>query len=262
MATSTAGAMIPMEISKIQRYTKAAFLLKTQSGFYAKPTDEHFDAIKSELVEKLHLPLKEVTNEDVYKEFVRRRIKLAMTLGKTSSFATSSMGIGSFLGFITWLPVFSLAKIGFVNEAWQRIISIMTNTPTEIYSFTLGTLTANIMRNKTFSSWWASDAVKSERMIELIFKKAIKQMETEGEPLEEITDKEIYEIYITKLSAYGYGAGVVKVINFVIEGILEGVKTLKKKLGFQVPPGLLEGVDIAKIMGPETANEKSEIGKG
>uniref|UniRef100_A0A915EHS3 Uncharacterized protein n=1 Tax=Ditylenchus dipsaci TaxID=166011 RepID=A0A915EHS3_9BILA len=38
IATSTAGAMIPMEISKMQRFTKAAFLLKTQSGFYAKPT--------------------------------------------------------------------------------------------------------------------------------------------------------------------------------------------------------------------------------
>uniref|UniRef100_A0A915EDE8 Uncharacterized protein n=1 Tax=Ditylenchus dipsaci TaxID=166011 RepID=A0A915EDE8_9BILA len=139
----------------------------------------------------------------------------------------------------------------------------MTNTPTEIYSFTLGTLTANIMRNKTFSSWWASDAVKSERMIELIFEKAINQMNTKGEELEEITDEEIYKIYITKLSAYVYGEGVVKVMNFVIGGILKGVSKLKRALGFQVPSDLLEGVDVTKIMSPDSANEilEDDIGQ-
>uniref|UniRef100_A0A915DK56 Uncharacterized protein n=1 Tax=Ditylenchus dipsaci TaxID=166011 RepID=A0A915DK56_9BILA len=117
----------------------------------------------------------------------------------------------------------------------------MTNTPTEIYSFTLGTLTANLMRNKTFSSWWASDAVKSERMIEMIFEKAINQMKTPGEPLEEITDEEIYKIYITKLSAYGYGKGVTDAMNFVIGGILKE-----------------EGIDVVKILGPEPTNEISK----
>uniref|UniRef100_A0A915DLP9 Uncharacterized protein n=1 Tax=Ditylenchus dipsaci TaxID=166011 RepID=A0A915DLP9_9BILA len=88
VATSTAGAMIPMEISKIQRFTKAAFLLKTQSG------------------EKEKLA-KEATEEEIYQEFVKLRVKLAMTLGKTSSFATTSMGIGSFLGFITGFLYFA-----------------------------------------------------------------------------------------------------------------------------------------------------------
>uniref|UniRef100_A0A915E6V7 Uncharacterized protein n=1 Tax=Ditylenchus dipsaci TaxID=166011 RepID=A0A915E6V7_9BILA len=149
---------------------------------------------------------KEVNNEVIYQEFVRSRVNLAVKLGKTSSFATSSMGIGSFLGFITWLPVFSLARVGVVNESWQRIISIMINTPTEIYSFTLGTLTANIMRNKTFSSWWASDAVK--------------------------------------------------------RGILKGLRAFQKILGYQVPPGLLEGIDEVKIMAPEPTDQASHSDTG
>nr|CAD2181404.1 unnamed protein product [Meloidogyne enterolobii] len=82
-------------------------------------------------------------------------------------------------------------------------------------------------------------------MIRLIFDRSIKRLNEKNKNLVEITEKEVYDIYHPKMTiTYGYGKGVVKIMNWMKRKLKKGYAFLTGKK-FKLK--LFEQINLSKI---------------
>nr|CAD2179595.1 unnamed protein product [Meloidogyne enterolobii] len=168
IATSTSGAMVPLEFHEWRDHQRAALYKLYDQGFLPKPdintivvewrekkrnriwhkvTFKHF-------IEKTSPIITSEEKDLAFREHIKSKIEASMDIQKTSAMALNSMGIGSLLSQIVLLVLFFPVRKGIISEPVEKIFLIIVNTPTEILSFGAGII----------ASKWGAEKV--EKMVE------------------------------------------------------------------------------------------------
>ncbi|CAK5080085.1 unnamed protein product [Meloidogyne enterolobii] len=168
-----------------------------------------------------------------------------MDIEKNSSMAINAMGIGAVLSLFGFLLTYIPSHFITVSNLFKKIIGILFNPSTQILKFEIGYITANHFGSEFFENFWSTDTIKNKEMIRLIFDRSIKRLNEKNKNLVEITEKEVYDIYHPKMSVtYGYGKGVVKIMNWMKRKLKKGYAFLTGKK-FKLK--LFEQINLSKI---------------
>uniref|UniRef100_A0A914I1M1 Uncharacterized protein n=1 Tax=Globodera rostochiensis TaxID=31243 RepID=A0A914I1M1_GLORO len=227
LATATSAAMVPSEIHEAEEQTGERVLNLINKGFFPKPDlDKLVTDMKAEEESKRHdwrkpisaigavireskqqksaaadekMSKKELrakareAQHEALERLVRNRVDRVMDLTKTTGMARNSMATGIVLSLTAgFAPFYALQEFGIISANIVKIILIIFNAPTEILSMSID----RIMSSK--GGW---DAKKNRRMVGLIMRKAIEQLKTPGQPMTEITDDEVYNVYYSNFIA-------------------------------------------------------------
>ncbi|KAI1703630.1 effector protein AvrPphD [Ditylenchus destructor] len=258
IATATAGAMVPMEIGKMQKSLSAALYMRMKQGFFPAPSPEELAGLVPEVrksytgtarqwlkthvswnahKQKQSVPLSEITEEEnelALFLYAKKDISFSMEVSKTSGLAINSLGIGSLISMVTYIVMAILDYTGVIQVAVSQVVNILVNQPTEIISLGSGTLTATLLGSRGMKGWLTTDAIKNEQIVDLIFKKTMNQMEKQEknepnwEKTEEITSSELHYIYDTiahKITNV-WGKIINRVMNSMIDGLFAGLSTM------------------------------------
>uniref|UniRef100_A0A914L9H5 Uncharacterized protein n=1 Tax=Meloidogyne incognita TaxID=6306 RepID=A0A914L9H5_MELIC len=182
VATSTSGAMVPLEFHEWRDHQRAALYKLYDQGFLPKPdintivvewrekkrnriwhkvTFKHFIQQTSPII----------TSEEknlAFREHIKSKIEASMDIQKTSAMALNSMGIGSLLSQLVLLILFFPVHKGIIKEPVEKIFLIIVNTPTEILSFGAGIIASKWGAEKV-EKWWSSDDMKNKQMVKIEF---------------------------------------------------------------------------------------------
>lgn len=136
-----------------------------------------------------------------------------MEIEKTAAMSVNSMGIGSLLSLVTFLPTYALAKKFESLEIVVKIVTILVNTPTEILSFGVGILTANGIGAEWIENFLSTDTMKNKQMVRLLIDRTLEQLNDHRKKFRKITEEEVYKIFHPKMAlTYAFGKGIVKLM--------------------------------------------------
>uniref|UniRef100_A0A915MJY9 Uncharacterized protein n=1 Tax=Meloidogyne javanica TaxID=6303 RepID=A0A915MJY9_MELJA len=182
IATSTSGAMVPLEFHEWRDHQRAALYKLYDQGFLPKPdintivvewrekkrnriwhkvTFKHF-------IEKTSPIITSEEKDLAFREHIKSKIEASMDIQKTSAMALNSMGIGSLLSQLVLLILFFPVHKGIIKEPVEKIFLIIVNTPTEILSFGAGIIASKWGAEKV-EKWWSSDDMKNKQMVKIKF---------------------------------------------------------------------------------------------
>nr|CAD2180440.1 unnamed protein product [Meloidogyne enterolobii] len=250
VATSTSGAMVPLEFHEWRDHQRAALYKLYDQGFLPKPdintiVVEWREKKRNRIWHKVtfkHFIQKTspiITSEEkdlAFREHIKSKIEASMDIQKTSAMALNSMGIGSLLSQIVLLVLFFPVRKGIISEPVEKIFLIIVNTPTEILSFGAGIIASKWGAEKV-EKCWSSDDMKNKQMIRLIIDRTIKQMDHPDKEFQEIKENEIYKIYHPKLQLlFRYGKWITKFM----------IVTFK----FMTKPSLFKQINLSKMTLP------------
>uniref|UniRef100_A0A915LQU8 Uncharacterized protein n=1 Tax=Meloidogyne javanica TaxID=6303 RepID=A0A915LQU8_MELJA len=250
IASSTSSAILPFEYSVMKDLLRAGVYYKYKKGFFPKPSIEQLvlerrieensknKQICKEIVQKLFVINKRphsltselgITNEErnvAFSKYIKHKVSASMDIEKNSSMTINAMGIGAVLSLF-------------------EIIGILFNPSTKLLKFGIGYITANHFGSEFFENFWSTDTIKNKEMIRLIFDRSIKRLNGKNKNLVEITEKEVYDIYHPKMTiTYGYGKGVVRIMNWMKRKLKKGYAFLTGKK-FKLK--LFEQINLSKI---------------
>uniref|UniRef100_A0A915N2W0 Uncharacterized protein n=1 Tax=Meloidogyne javanica TaxID=6303 RepID=A0A915N2W0_MELJA len=235
IASSTSSAILPFEYSVMKDLLRAGVYYKYKKGFFPKPSIEQL--VLEQIVQKLFVINKSryltsgmgITNEErnvAFSKYIKHKVSASMDIEKNSSMAINAMGIGAVLSLF-------------------EIIGILFNPSTKLLKFGIGYITANHFGSEFFENFWSTDTIKNKEMIRLIFDRSIKRLNGKNKNLVEITEKEVYDIYHPKMTiTYGYGKGVVRIMNWMKRKLKKGYAFLTGKK-FKLK--LFEQINLSKI---------------
>ncbi|KAL3106063.1 hypothetical protein niasHT_027162 [Heterodera trifolii] len=213
IAASTSAAMVPLQVEKWHKLRSAAFYKLIDIGFFPAPT-------KDQLITG-------TVNAKTVRGYCRLRAADGMQVDSITSMAYNSMGLGAVISFFFgFVAIFIPVSYGLISDQMQRIVSIMFNTPTEILSLGAGLLTANHLGNQRYQKWLSTDYHKNKQMVQLIFEKAIEQLQDSKRKFKDINFEDIFKIYHTRFQ-WTYKFGKI-VVNLMI-GMKIGVEKLFKQ---------------------------------
>ncbi|KAL3084720.1 hypothetical protein niasHT_031605 [Heterodera trifolii] len=207
IAASTSAAMVPLQVEKWHKLRSAAFNKLIDHGFFPAPT-------KDQLITG-------TVNAKTVRGYCRLRAAEAMEIDSTTSMAYNSMGLGAVISFFFgFVAIFIPVSLGLISDQMQRIVSIMFNTPTEILSLGAGLLTANHLGIQRIQKWLSTDYHKNKQMVQLVFEKAIEQLQDDERKLKDINFEDIYKIYHAKFQlTYRFGKMVVTLMIRMKNGV-------------------------------------------
>jgi hypothetical protein len=170
----------------------------------------------------------------------------ALEVAPGDGLAIHSMGIGALVSQLVFLPIDGLARIGRLDEVVKSIVAIITNTPTEIISTTIGSVTGP--RLGGLGKAMTTDAEKDRLVMALIADKAIQRLNAPDanhpDASVEITEAELRAIEHPSLELT-FKAG--KLITGTMNGAVNLVSSVVGALRGRPPQALGEQVDIAQI---------------
>ncbi|KAL3088043.1 hypothetical protein niasHS_009329 [Heterodera schachtii] len=213
IAAVTSAAMVPLQLEAWHKLRSAAFYKLIDIGFFPAPT-------KDQLITG-------TVNAKTVRGYCRLRAADGMQIDSVTSMAYNSMGLGAVISFFFgFMAIFIPVSYELISDQMQRIVSIMFNTPTEILSLGAGLLTANHLGNQRIQKWMSTDYHKNKQMVQLIFEKAIEQMQDSERKFKDINFKDIYKIYHTRFQlTYKFG----KIVVTLMIGMKNGVEKLFKQ---------------------------------
>ncbi|KAL3084031.1 hypothetical protein niasHT_038217 [Heterodera trifolii] len=203
LATATSAAMVPAEIQDAEDETKEHVLRLIEKGVFPMP--------KNLEKQKKQMSKKEVN--EALEQFVSERVDRVMDLTKTTGMARNSMSTGIVLSLtVGFAPFYALQTLGLIGANVVKIILIMFNAPTEILSMGIDRIMS------TMGGW---DAKKNRRMVGLIMRKAIEQLEGNDAGMAPISEDDVYRVYYSNTGARlmnKFGKGVVKLFSSPLIG--------------------------------------------
>nr|CAD2186723.1 unnamed protein product [Meloidogyne enterolobii] len=268
IASSTASAILPFEYSVMKDLLRAGVYYKYKKGFFPKPSIEQLvlerrieensknKEICKEIIQKLFVINKPhsltsgmgITNEErnvAFSKYIKHKVSASMDIEKNSSMTINAMGIGAVLSLFGFLLTSLPPHFITVSSLFKKIIGILFNPSTKLLKFGIGYITANHFGSEFFENFWSTDTIRNKEMIRLIFDRSIKRLNEKNKNLVEITEKEVYDIYHPKMSiTYGYGKGVVKIMNWMKRKLKKGYAFLTGKK-FKLK--LFEQINLSKI---------------
>nr|CAD2200684.1 unnamed protein product [Meloidogyne enterolobii] len=268
IASSTSSAILPFEFSVMKDLLRAGVYYKYKKGFFPKPSIEQLvlerrieensknKEICKEIVQKLFVINKPhsltsgmgITNEErnvAFSKYIKHKVSASMDIEKNSSMTINAMGIGSVLSLFGFLLTSIPSHFITVSSLFKKIIGILFNPSTQLLKFEIGYITANHFGSEFFENFWSTDTIRNKEMIKLIFDRSIKRLNGKNKNLVEITEKEVYDIYHPKMTiTYGYGKGVVKIMNWMKRKLKKGYAFLTGKK-FKLK--LFEQINLSKI---------------
>ena len=168
-----------------------------------------------------------------------------MAIDKSAAMAVNSMGIGSVLSFVTFIPTYIGSQFNLLPEVLVKIVTILINTPTEILSFGVGILTANGIGAEWMEKFLSTDSMKNKQMVRLIFDKSIEQLKDHKHEFRKIDERQVYEIFHPKLAfTYGFGQGIVNTMNWTSKKLTEGYSLIT---GQPVPKTLFDKINLSNM---------------
>uniref|UniRef100_A0A914NII7 Uncharacterized protein n=1 Tax=Meloidogyne incognita TaxID=6306 RepID=A0A914NII7_MELIC len=264
VATATSGAMVPLEFNEWRDHQRSALYKLYDQGFLPKP-DRNEIVLERRISEKKQKNWRRIftpktpetspiiTNKErdiAFREYIKSKIEASMDIQKTSAMAINSMGIGALISSIVLFALYCPSLFGVkIPEVLEKIFIIMVNTPTEIISFIAGIFSANKFGAELIEKWWSTDDMKNKQMVRLIIDRTIEQMKTPHEGIREIKQKEVNEIYHTKLNklTYKYGKGVTKLMIVVSETV---TNSWNRMWGNTISESLFKKINIGKLALP------------
>nr|CAD2192035.1 unnamed protein product [Meloidogyne enterolobii] len=265
VATATSGPMVPLEFNEWRDHQRSALYKIYDQGFLPKPD-------RNEIVLERRISIKKrknwrrffsffktpetspiITNKErdiAFREYIKSKIEASMDIQKTSAMAINSMGIGALISSLVLFALYFPSLFGVkIPEVLEKIFIIVVNTPTEIISFIAGTFSANKFGAELIEKWWSTDDMKNKQMVRLIIDRTIEQMKTPHEGIREIKQKEVNEIYHTKLNklTYKYGKIVTKLMIVVYKAI---IKSWNRMWGKPISESLFKKINIGKLALP------------
>ncbi|KAL3088032.1 hypothetical protein niasHS_009318 [Heterodera schachtii] len=213
IAASTSAAMVPLQVEKWHKLRSAAFYKLIDIGFFPAPT-------KDQLITG-------TVNAKTVRGYCRLRAADGMQIDSVTSMAYNSMGLGAVISFFFgFVAIFIPVSYELVGDQIQRIVSIMFNTPTEILSLGAGLLTANHLGNQRYQKWLSTDYHKDKQMVQLVFEKAIEQLQDSERQFKDINFEDIYKIYHARFQlTYRFG----KIVVTLMIGMKNGVEKMFKQ---------------------------------
>lgn len=196
--------MVPIEIEKMGGHTGASVLIKIDEGFLAFPDMKELIATNNRKiaeeqakgkVTKTTDPLQASVEAAALHKYISEKTKRVLRVAKASAMAIGSLGTGAtiafFLGFLMFAIPQELEWIK-IDERGMETISILFNAPTEAISMTAQTwagegIGASVSgsgkqkdvneKNEIHRKLMSTDSKKNEQMMQLIFLRAMQQME-------------------------------------------------------------------------------------
>uniref|UniRef100_A0A915NFK5 Uncharacterized protein n=1 Tax=Meloidogyne javanica TaxID=6303 RepID=A0A915NFK5_MELJA len=269
IASSTSSAILPFEYSVMKDLLRAGVYYKYKKGFFPKPSIEQLvlerrieensknKQICKEIVQKLFVINKPphsltselgITNEErnvAFSKYIKHKVSASMDIEKNSSMTINAMGIGAVLSLFGFLLTSIPSHFITVSSLFKKIIGILFNPSTQLLKFEIGYITANHLGSEFFENFWSTDTIRNKEMIKLIFDRSIKRLNGKNKNLVQITEKEVYDVYHPKMTiTYGYGKGVVRIMNWMKRKLKKGYAFLTGKK-FKLK--LFEQINLSKI---------------
>uniref|UniRef100_A0A914LD64 Uncharacterized protein n=1 Tax=Meloidogyne incognita TaxID=6306 RepID=A0A914LD64_MELIC len=292
IASSTSGALVPLEFAEWEQNTRAALFLKYSTGFFPKPDVEYltvkirkdekdrqreknkkfirrmFNKILGILPQPLgnkfrkkkpgydYPAISDGEKNEKLRMFIESKVKASMKIEKTAAMSVNSMGIGALLSFLTFIPMYFASKYDMVPETLLKITTILINTPTEILSFGVGILTANGVGVEWMEKYLSTDTMKNKQMVRMIFDRTMQQYLDVTGKFNKISEEEVYTIFHPKLAGtFGFGSGVVKTMLWTSEKLVKAYCSLTDQ---PFPKSLFDQINMSKLALPLLNEEELE----
>lgn len=234
IAVATSGAMVPLEVDKTHQHMTAGVIQHMNNGFFPVPEVPGAAAM---------------TEPQQHKSLARAvgsATRPALEVAPGDGLAINSMGIGALVSQLAFLPIDALARVGRLGEVVKSIVAIVTNTPTEVISTTIGSVTGP--RLGGLGKAMTTDAEKDRLVMALIADKAIQRLNAPDanhpDASVEITEAELRAIEHPGMELT-FMAG--KLITGTMNGAVNLVSSVVGALRGKPPQTLGEKVDIAQL---------------
>lgn len=230
IATATSGAGFPLEVGASHEQMAAGVVQQRNARFYSTPT---------------RVPAGQPARAALAKQ-AQRDTKGALMMNPGDETAIDSMGIGQVISFGTDVPTDALARAGIIKRNTAKVVTIISNTPTEILSSVARLFGANHIggRGRDLST----DAEKNEQVIALIFSKAIERWKSGDRNRSiAITEDEMRAIEHPKLAVtFPMGMKIIDGMNGITDFLVNVGNALRGKSEHE--PSLAEQVEIENIL--------------
>ncbi|KAL3091556.1 hypothetical protein niasHS_005111 [Heterodera schachtii] len=279
LATATSAAMIPMEIADAEEKTVENVLRLIRNGILAGPTQAKLEKAKEKLAAEekwkrrnVFRPInmvkeiikkrneekerKTMTNDQrtaakaaeeeeqegrALEHVVKKRVEHVLDMTKTTGMARNSLATGIVLSLVVaFTPFYTLGRMEVIRENIIKIVLVIINSPTEILSMSFD-------RFASAKAGW--DAKKNRRMVGLLMRNAIEQLEEKDDgPMKPITDfdKQVFEVYYSNSVARGMNTFSKAIVNSML-AVQSGLSSAKSFAMF-CARGIAKGVSVfAKI---------------
>jgi hypothetical protein len=233
IATATSGAMVPIVVAKTHERMGAGVIQHMSNGFFPEPEMAGSQGMS------------EAQQHRALAQQVKRATDPALTVAPGDGLAITSMGIGALVSAAAFLPIDALVRAGKLKDSARSVITIFTNTPTEVISTTIGLLTGR--RLGGLGKAMTTDDEKDSLMAALIADKAVQRLNAPDrdhpDATVEITEAELHAIEHPSLELAQKGG---KGITMLMNGAVDLVSNVYRAARGQ-PQSLGEQVDIAKL---------------
>jgi hypothetical protein len=231
IATATSGAGFPLEVRDSHEQAVAGVIQQENAGFYSTAANVPAErSARAALV-----------------EHAQQDTKGALMVNRGDETAIDSMGIGQVISFGTDVPVDALARAGIIKRNTAKVVTIISNTPTEILSATARVFGANYIGG--MGQNLSTDAEKNKQVVALIFSKAIQRWKS-GDLNQSIaiTEDEMRAIEHPKFAVtFPMGMKIIDVMNGMTDFVVNVGNALRGKSDRE--PSVAEQVEIENIIG-------------